>query len=99
MLHMESAILCHGFEPGVLADKLCIWDAQMSNTVYIPTPPYVMGLTLSAFPHHILTTHCLALYCNVTVYLMFVAYLHLDHSNVTCNCILHMRQADCSSHF
>src|SRR5258708_2843218 len=62
--------------------KLCIWDAQMSNAVYVPTPPYVMGLSqaswlvscvsrthrcpmLSMLPRHVLTTHCLALYCNV----------------------------------
>ena len=42
---LESAILCHGFESGVLAGKLCVRDAQMPNTVYVPTPPYVMSLS------------------------------------------------------
>src|SRR5258705_742902 len=77
-----SVMLCHGFESGVLAGKWCVRDAQVSNAVYVPTPPYVMSLsqaswqgscasgthrcpTLSTFPCHILTTHCLALYCNV----------------------------------
>src|SRR5258706_130571 len=72
----------HIIKKSVLAGKLCVPDAQVSNTVYVPTPPYVMGLsqaswqgscasgrhrcpTLSTFPRHILTTHCLALYCNV----------------------------------
>src|SRR5258707_8928982 len=76
---LESAILLHGCDPGVLAGKLCVPDAQVSNTVYVPTPPYVMSLsqaswqgscasgthrcpTLSTFPRHILTTHCLSLY-------------------------------------
>src|SRR5258705_12470425 len=81
-LPLESVILCDGFELGILAGKLCGRDAQVSNGVFIPTPPYVMGLsqaswqgicasgthrcpTLSTFPRHILTTDCLALYCNV----------------------------------
>src|SRR5258708_2910697 len=76
------ANLCHGFGPGVLAGKLCVPDAQVSNAVYVPTPPYVMGLSqaswqgscasrthrcrmLPTFRRDILTTHCLALYCNV----------------------------------
>src|SRR5258705_13366445 len=46
---LESAILCHGFEPGVLAGKLCVRDAQVSNTIYIPTPPYVMGLSQASW--------------------------------------------------
>src|SRR5258705_501814 len=46
---LESAILCHGFEPGILAGKLCVRDAQVSNTVYISTPPYVMSLSQASW--------------------------------------------------
>src|SRR5258706_12900893 len=46
---LESAILCHGFEPGVLAGKLCVRDAQVSNAVYVPTPPYVMSLSQASW--------------------------------------------------
>src|SRR5258708_14299586 len=46
---LASAILCHGFEPGVLAGKLCVRDAQVSNTVYVPTPPYVMSLSQASW--------------------------------------------------
>src|SRR5258708_2567030 len=46
---LESAILCHGFEPGVLAGKLYVPDAQVSNTVYVPTPPYVMSLSQASW--------------------------------------------------
>src|SRR5258705_175186 len=45
----SHATLCHGFEPGVLAGKLCVRDAQMSNAVYVPTPPYVMGLSQASW--------------------------------------------------
>ena len=79
MLHMESPILCHGFEPGILAGKLCIPDAQMPNAVYIPMP----------HPHHTVSPN------TVMLYLMFVAYLHLDHYNVIFVIVyLHTPQAD-----
>src|SRR5260221_7419831 len=42
-------MLCHGVELGVLAGKLCVRDAQMSNAVYVPTPPYVMGLSQASW--------------------------------------------------
>src|SRR5258705_9715432 len=45
----SQAMLCHGFEPGVLAGKLCVRDAQVSNTVYVPTPPYVMSLSQASW--------------------------------------------------
>src|SRR5258705_11307785 len=41
----SQAMLCHGFEPGVLAGKLCVRDAQVANAVYVPNPPDVMGLS------------------------------------------------------
>src|SRR5258708_13490364 len=46
---VETAMLCHGFESGVLAGKLCVRDAQVSNAVYVPTPPYVMGLSQASW--------------------------------------------------
>src|SRR5258705_120884 len=78
----SQAMLCHRFEPAALVGKLCVRDVQVSNAVYVPIPYFVMGFskasclpscpsgrqkcpTLSTFPRHILTTHCLALYCNV----------------------------------
>jgi hypothetical protein len=36
--HGPQAMVCHGFEAGVLAGKLCVPDAQMPNAVYVPTP-------------------------------------------------------------
>src|SRR5258705_3442435 len=45
----SQAMLCHGFEPGVLAGKLCVRDAQVSNAVYVPTPPYVMSLSQASW--------------------------------------------------
>jgi hypothetical protein len=36
--HGPQAMMCHGFDAGVLAGKSCVLDAQMSNAVYIPMP-------------------------------------------------------------
>src|SRR5258706_333782 len=40
---------CHGVELGVLAGKLCVPDAQTSNTVFFPTPLYVMDLSQASW--------------------------------------------------
>src|SRR5258705_7155404 len=105
----SQAMLCHGFEPGVLAGKLCVRDAQVSNAVYVPTPPYVMGLSQASWQgscasgthkRPTLSTfprHILttdSLVLYCNVISNVCGYLYLDHYNVIRNCILHTPQAD-----
>src|SRR5882762_2787527 len=100
----ESPPLRLAFGRRAVAGKLCVRDAQMRNGVYVPTP-HVMALsqvswlvscasgthrcpTVSTFPRHIITSPEI-----VMLYLIFVGYLHLEHYNVMCNCMLHTPQA------
>src|SRR5258705_537139 len=72
------------FYRAVLAGKLCVRDAQMSNTVCVPTP----------HPHHTF----IILPDRGMLYLMFGDYLNLYHYNVIHNCTLHTPYAVLWSH-
>src|SRR5882762_3202855 len=63
---LESAIPCHRFEPGVLAGKLCVRDAQMANPVYVPTPHHIFlhCITLP-ITVHLPTPHTNLPYCAI----------------------------------
>src|SRR5258707_1140607 len=102
-------MLCHGVELGVLAGKLCVRDAQMSNAVYVPTPPYVMGLSQASWQgscasgtHKCPTLSTFPRHILTThwigLYYIFISntsiYLFLDYSSDIRNCILHMPPAD-----
>src|SRR5882762_3447239 len=95
---LESAIPCHRFEPGVLAGKLCVWDAQMRNAVYVPTP-HVMGFsqaswlvscasrthrwpTLSTFPRHIIFSYTVSRCPSLSIFPPHILTCHTVPSNV-----------------
>jgi hypothetical protein len=40
---------CHGLHPGILAGKLCVPDAQMPNTVCVPTPHAAHNMVLAHY--------------------------------------------------